>query len=306
MPAPALRRPIILPPKLQPGDLIRFVSPASTPERDNVMARAAVLESWGFRVDIAPHAFDRSGFLAGSDDDRLADLNEAFKDPAVRAIMATRGGKGSYRIADRLDLAAVKADPKWLVGFSDITILQCALLRGAGLASLHGALLVEEGEAEPENAALLHHFLTRWGEVRITARLDEPTALLTRPGAASGPLVGGNLAMLVTAAGWMLPNLSGTILLLEAVDCQPGEVDRALTMLCKAGHLDGLAGIAIGQMLPAEEGRDAVILRVLQEHIDALGLPVLGGLPIGHGERPLTVPFGAHVRLDGEALTFAF
>ena len=306
MPFPAQRRPIILPPRLRPGDRIRFVSPASTPERDNVMVRAAILESWGFRVEIAPHAFDRSGFLAGSDDDRLEDLNKAFRDPAVRAIMSTRGGKGSYRIADRLDLAAVKADPKWLIGFSDITILLCALLRGAGLASLHGALLLEAGEAEPENAALLRHFLTGSGEVRIAARLDEPTALLTRPGRASGPLIGGNLAMLATAAGWMLPDLSGAILLLEAVSCQPGEVDRALTMLRKSGHLDGLAGIALGQMLPAEPGRDAVILRVLRDHLDRLDLPVLGGLPIGHGKRPVTIPFGAHVRLDHEAMTVAF
>ena len=94
---------MLIPPRLKPGDKVRFVSPASTPDREQVMRRAKILEEWGLRVDFGEHAFDKLSFLAGTDEDRLADFNAALNDPDVRAIFATRGGKGSYRIADRLD-----------------------------------------------------------------------------------------------------------------------------------------------------------------------------------------------------------
>lgn len=110
----------ILPPKLQVGDTVRFVSPASTPDRERVLLAAEVLENWGLKVESGENAFRKHGYLAGTDAERLADFNAALRDPNVRAIIATRGGKGSYRIADRLDFDAATRDPKFVVGFSDI------------------------------------------------------------------------------------------------------------------------------------------------------------------------------------------
>ena len=120
---------------------MRLVSPASTPSRDGVARGVELLESWGLRVEIGRHAFDQLGYLAGDDHDRLADLNEAFRDPGVRAVFATRGGKGAYRIAGQLDVEAARADPKPLVGFSDITYLHLALHRAGVPGGFHGPLL---------------------------------------------------------------------------------------------------------------------------------------------------------------------
>ena len=115
-------------PRLRAGDRVRLVSPASTPEREQVARSAEPLTTWGLTVEIGRHVFDRFGhYLAGRNEDRLADLNDALRDPGVRAILATRGGKGAYRIASGLDFAAARRDPKPLVGFSDVTILHLVL-----------------------------------------------------------------------------------------------------------------------------------------------------------------------------------
>lgn len=299
----AARRPTtITPTKLKPGDHIRFVSPASTPDRDSIISRVRFLEELGFQVDFGAHAFDRYGFLAGKDDERLADLNSALRDPGIRAIFATCGGKGAYRIAERLDFDVVRLDPKPLVGFSDITILQLMLLRQCGVIGIHGALFPDaEGGVDLENRDALGRMLMETGSMTVGSRSTEPTADLTTGGRAKGILVGGNLDLVVTAAGWALPDMNGAILLLEAVDCYPGRVDRALTMLRKAGHLDGIVGVAVGQFLMVEPSRGRVIIDIVRDHLDALGVPVLGGLPIGHGERPVSLPTGSMAELDADA-----
>ena len=140
-------------PLLQPGDLVRFVSPASRPEPDAIQRRAEVLQDWGLRVEIAQHAFDKLGYLAGTDEARLADLTDAFLDKNVRAIFATRGGKGSYRIAHRLPFNQIANDPKPLIGFSDITALQMNLLRECAALSVHGALTGDHNDQLSEGAA---------------------------------------------------------------------------------------------------------------------------------------------------------
>jgi muramoyltetrapeptide carboxypeptidase len=286
---------------LRPGDRIRFVSPASTPERERVMRAAAMLRDWGLRVDFGAHAFDQRGYLAGSDGDRLADFNDALRDPDIRAIFATRGGKGSYRIADRLDFAAARRDPKPLVGFSDITVLHLSLYRALGLPGLHGALMATKPDSA--NARSLRQALMTDAPITIAARDDEPTGVLTTSGTARGRLLGGNLDAIAISAGWALPPLNGAILLLEAVDMFLGHVDRQLTMLRKAGHLDGIVGVALGQFTGFAPIKGTTILDLLGEHLQASGVPVLGGLPLGHGEMPLCTWIGTDAVLDATAGT---
>jgi len=291
------RHATLIPPRLKRGDKVRFLSPASTPDREQVMWRAKILEGWGLRVDFGEHAFDKLSFLAGRDDERLADFNAALNDKDVRAIFATRGGKGSYRIADRLDFEAARRDPKFIVGFSDITALLLALDRNCGLVGIHGSLM-DQAAAHPTNASL-RRLLMESGDVVLAARPGESTAALTTGGQADGRLVGGNLDTIAACAGWALPRLDGAILLLEAVEMQPGQVDRQLTMLRKAGHLDGVAGIAVGQFTgfkPFSGG--LTIVDLLRDHLEPLGVPILGGLPVGHGEDWLPVPHGAPAVLD--------
>lgn len=291
----------IRPGRLRVGDKIRFVSPASTPQREAVLRGAARLEAWGLRVDFGEHAFRKAGYLAGTDDDRLADINTAFRDGDVRAIFATRGGKGSYRIADRLDFDAARRNPKFLVGFSDITILHLALWKHCAISGVHGALVDVDGQFGSQSEESLRSLLMTGDPVVIRSRSAEVTSALTTSGKAEGRLLGGNLDSIATAAGWALPSLEGAILLLEAVNMHLGQVDRQLTMLRKAGHLAGLTGVAVGQFTGFQPSNTFTIVDLLREHLDPLRVPVLGGLPLGHGDGPLSTLVGVTAVLDATA-----
>jgi muramoyltetrapeptide carboxypeptidase len=284
----------LMPPILRVGDTVRFVSPASTPEREAVFQGAKVFERWGLKVDYGEHAFRQIGYLAGTDDERLADFNAALRDPIVRAIITTRGGKGSYRIADRLDFDAARDDPKFVVGFSDITVLHLSLWKHCRLIGVHGSLLPDGQNCETLRKALM----TSEG-ITIHSRADEQTSALTTVGTAKGRLIGGNLETISAAAGWSLPSLKGAILLLEAVNMFSGQIDRQLTMLRKAGHLAGLAGIAVGQFTDCFKPIDGfTVVDLLRDHLDQLKVPILGGLPLGHGYHPVSTLVGSMASLD--------
>ena len=293
------------PPALQAGDLVTLVSPAGPTSPDRVACGVALLESWGLRVAVAPHAYARSGFYAGSDAQRLADLNAALADPAVRGVVCTRGGYGAQRIVDRLDMAAVRADPKVVVGFSDITALQLALWRGARLATVHGpgAAWLDRRTGPPSVESLRAAVMS--GEPVVLARDPaEETAVVAVPGTASGILLGGNLCLVAASIGTQdMPDLSGAILLLEDIDEPPYKVDRMLTQLRRTGVLRGLAGVALGQFTNCADGWPVRVTDVLADRLGDLGVPVLGGLRVGHGPGQLSVPLGVPARLDAAAGT---
>jgi muramoyltetrapeptide carboxypeptidase len=295
--------PVLTPPALQAGDKVRFVSPASSPDRDAVLRQTRILEAWGLKVDFGEHAFKRgpTSYLAGTDEERLADLNSAFSDPAIRAVFTTRGGKGSYRIADGVDFDVVRRDPKFLVGFSDISILHLCLWKHCRVIGVHGGLYNAVGPIGRENEEAVRHVLMTTEPIVMRTREDEPTSALTTAGRATGRLIGGNLEMIATAAGWALPSLDGAILLIEDIGKWPGAIDRPLTMLRKAGHFDGLAGIAIGQFTSFEFD----VVELLRDHLEHLNVPILGGLPLGHGAEPLSVPIGAIATLDASSRELA-
>lgn len=298
--------PLLVPPRLRPGDRVRLVSPASPPDPASVARLSALLQGWGLEVDVAPHAFRSHGYMAGTDAERLGDLNDALRDPAIRAIFATRGGKGSYRIADGIDEDAVIADPKFLVGFSDISALHLRLLARCGLVGIHGGLfggIVDGAEASdiPHGTVdALRRILMSDAALSLPASGAEASARLTTSGRVTGPLVGGCLPIVAACAGWALPKLEGAILLLEAPVSAPGELDRGLTMLIKAGHLRGIAGIALGQFTGFDLDRSYSVIDLLADHLVPLGVPVLGGLPLGHGAGAVSAPIGATATLDAD------
>lgn len=294
--------PVIVPPPVKPGDTVRFVSPASTPDRGMVERRVAVLEEWGLNVQLGEHVFAKHGFLAGSDQQRLADINAAFRDPMVRAVLATRGGKGSYRIAPDLDFDAVRGDPKPLVGFSDITALHMCMFKMGRIAGVHGALFADADDRLSLETTLSHkNALMGLDPLRIDTDPDEASSALTTAGWAEGVLLGGNLTMIGAMAGWGLPDLRGAILLLEAVNMELGQVDRTLTMLTKGGHLDGIAGVAIGQFVGFKPNGPITVIDLLREYLEPMGVPILGGLPLGHGGAPHSVYLGTRAVLDADA-----
>jgi muramoyltetrapeptide carboxypeptidase len=267
-------------PRVRPGDRVRLVSPGSWPERAQVEEQVAILAGWGLVPEVGEHALDRWGYQAGREEDRIADLDDAFRDPGVRAVIATRGGAGTYRIADRIDVAAVQADPKPLVGFSDITNLHLALWEHARLASVHGCLA---GERATDSVRRL---LMEPEPLVVERDADAYSAAIEVPGRATGPLLGGNLREVAGAVGAGLPDLTGAIVLLEDVrQIGLGQVDRQLTHLRRAGALDSIAGVALG-LFSGFDGyvdRGWDLLDVLGDRLGDLGVPVLGGLPAGHG-----------------------
>lgn len=183
----------ILPAKLKPGDRVRFVSPASPVPKDGLKNGTKVLEDLGLVVEYGEHVFDVDGtidYLAGKDEDRLADFNDALRDPDLKAIIATRGGKGAYRIADGLDFVAARKHPKLLVGFSEITILHMALLKHGVVGGIHGAPWDGKGFGE-KTAASFVKAATSTNPITIHATKKEHTHALTTHGKAKGILIGG-------------------------------------------------------------------------------------------------------------------
>jgi muramoyltetrapeptide carboxypeptidase len=299
----------VWPVPLEPGDRVRLVSPASPVSADRVGRVAAVLEGLGLRVELGAHVHDVADdldYLAGRDEDRLADLNDALRDPGVKAIVATRGGKGAYRVAAGLDVVAARRHPKLVVGFSEITILHMALFRHAGLVSLHGAPWGTE-EFGSSSADSFAEAVTSTTPVVVHARPAEPTHALTTQGRAVGRLLGGNQDSIATAAGWAMPDLAGAILLLEAYNLRLGHIDRQLTMLFETGIIRHVAGVAVGQYTrcgaasdPSATSLACSEVDVLRDRLGRLGVPILGGLPISHGDDPAAVPIGTLASLHAD------
>ena len=298
----------VLSPMVGPGDRVRLVSPASYPDAEWLATSVAILESWGLVVEVADHAMDQHGYMAGTDRARTDDLNEAYRDPGVRAIVTTRGGAGAYRIAEDLDFDAVRADPKPLVGFSDITFLHLALWKHCRLSSIHGCLAGEDA------AASVRQLLMTTDSSTIRSDPDALSARVHVPGRASGPLVGGNLTAVAGSVGVRLDPLDGAILFLETPrGIGLGLVDRQLTQLIRSGVLDQVAGVVLGRFTGfdgyTDRGWDVV--DVLQDRLETLGVPLLGGVRAGHGDEQsggtdqfgLTIGSTAHLDAGTGTLT---
>lgn len=297
---------LIKPPALAEGDLVGVVAPASPPAEDRELQRGLeALAAMGLRVRLGRHlrlgGGARAGYLAGPDRDRAADLMEMFRDPAVRAIFCARGGYGSARLLPLLDYRVIRRHPKILVGYSDITALHLAIHRRAGLVTFHGPMVASDFgrglsafTAESLRRALFHPHPA--GPVANPPSLPPPVAV--RPGVARGPLIGGNLSLVVSTLGTPFEiRTAGRILFLEEVGEPAYRVDRMLTQLRQAGKLDGVAGVAFGE---CGEGRED-LMEVLHDRLGDLGVPVLANLAIGHGAEKATLPLGVRATLNAGA-----
>jgi len=314
------RSPVLRPPALRPGDTVMLVSPSGPARAEPVARGIELMSGWGLKVELGPDVYARHGYLAGTDEVRLASFNTALRDPAVRGLVCTRGGYGAQRIVDGLDVEAVRSDPKVVVGFSDITALQLALWRRVRLATVHGPGAAWLDDRTPEASA---------ESLRKALMTDDDIVVVADPGAESGPvrstgsasdgrasdgaggdgtvsgtLLGGNLCLLTASIGTPdLTALDGALLLLEEVAEPPYKVDRMLTQLRRASVLSRVAGIALGQFTRCSDGWPVTVAEVLAERLGDLGIPVLGGLPVGHGYGQLTVPVGVPATLDVAAGT---
>ncbi|MET8259660.1 LD-carboxypeptidase [Micromonospora sp. NPDC005205] len=304
--APVGAKRVVRAPALAPGDRVRVVSPGSTPDPTNMARGIEILRSWGLEVELGRHVFTKYGYLAGTDAQRLADLNAALTDPGIRAVFAARGGYGTQRIVDQIDVSVLRRDPRVVVGFSDITSIHGKLWRETGLVTFYGPMVNwSDARTGPESAEALRRAVMTTAPVTISRDPAETAASVVVPGRASGPLLGGCLTLISTSLGAEdSPKFDGAILFFEDVDEAPYSIDSMLTELRRVGVLRRVAGVVIGQITDsvAEPGEwDAAA--VLKDRLYDLGVPVLGGLRLGHGNGQLTVPLGSHATIDAAAGT---
>lgn len=290
-----------LPPSLEPGDLVAVVAPSS-PFEAVLGWRGLGFLSSRYRLRFERSLFERRGYLAGSDERRESELRAAMLDPEVRAIVAARGGYGATRYAHRLPWQALARDPKWIVGFSDVTALHVEA-QAVGVASLHAPHLTALGRSDAQMRGAFVDALEHPTRPRSFRGLG-PVA----PGRASGPLVGGNLTLLAScAAAGRLRLPPSAILFVEDVTERPYRIDRALTSLLVGGHLSQVAGIVLGGFTACDPGPDGVTVEaVLAERLSSLGVPIASGLPAGHDRvnEPLVLggPASLSVGPDGAEL----
>lgn len=271
-----------------------MVAPSSPFDEDAFECGVAKLRR-RYEVSYSPEVLARKGYLAGSDERRLRELQAALANPQVDAVIAARGGYGATRIAPLLAAAEVQRHRPLLVGFSDITALH-ALWAHAGVSSLHAGMVAALGLAsEPQ--------LVRFCAA-LEGRFPESFAGLTAyaPGTAEGILLGGNLALLTALLGTdLFPPLHDALLFIEDVGERPYRVDRMLTTWRHAGAFRGVRGILVGAFEQAQPGPDAVTLDdVLRERLGDLGIPVVAGFPAGHIEDNHELPFGRRLMIDAD------
>lgn len=298
-PATALARP----PRLRPGSRVAVVAPSGPVPADRLEAGLGVLRGWGLDPVVGPHVGDihpELDYLAGTDADRAADLQAAWCDPLVEAVLCARGGYGAHRMVDLLDWAAIRAaGPKAFVGYSDITVLHEAFALRAGFSTLHGPMAATESFLG--DPATREHLRATLLEPETVRTLGLETAATLVPGRARGVLYGGCVSLLaaVTGAPHARTHARGGLLVIEDTGEGPYRLDGILTRLLRSGVLEGLAGVVCGSWQGC--GPYAKIRAVLADRLGPLGIPVVEELGFGHGPTALTIPLGVSAVLDAPA-----
>lgn len=294
---------LIYPPRLREGDRVIILSPSSKIDKAFLRGAARRLKSWGLEPVLAPHAGSSHGTYAGTMAQRLRDLQEALDDPQARAILCSRGGYGAVHLVDKLDFTRFRQQPKWLIGFSDITALH-NVFQHEGFASLHAPMarhLTVEPDDDPAMLALRDFLFGHYPEGRQDFGVACEAHRLNHRGTARGILRGGNLSVFYGLRGtpWDIP-AEGTLLFLEDVGERPHAVERMMYNLKLGGVLERLCGLIIGQFTEYEENRSLgkPLYEALADVLKPYGIPVCFGFPVGHVTRNMPLPCGAEAVLE--------
>lgn len=287
----------MLPSFLQLNDQVRILSPSGAIDPQYIDGAFKTLTSWGFHVTEGEFARTAYGRFAATPKQRIADLQQALDDPQVKAILCSRGGYGLAQIIDQLDFSGFERSPKWLIGFSDITILHSAITN-LGIASIHGPMAkpLTELAADAEQLIQLRNIL--FGQMPQYGFSPQP---LNRTGKAIGKLVGGNLSVFMgmRGTGYDL-DYANTILFIEDIAEDPYKIDRMIQNLRYGGVLAQLSGLVVGQFSDCQE--DSLMMQTIEQIIaNAVAdynYPVCFNFPAGHVDYNLPIIMGANVVLD--------
>jgi muramoyltetrapeptide carboxypeptidase len=306
----------LFPRPLPEGGTIGVPAPASPQDsRSEVYRGVEWWENKGYRVKLADGVFERDDYVAGSAEQRAADINAMFADPEVDVVQSLQGGYGSAETIPYLDFDLIAENPKLFVGYSDITALHTAFLRKTGLATIYGNGLAGVGDPDTTEFTRKRLLATLSGaaDAEVPRDPDDPYVRAIHGGKATAPLVGGCLWLLVQSMGtpWEF-DLDGAIFFFEDVKLPPYYLDGFLTQLRLAGKLDNVAGVVVGDMKDCDWGdqreasdwaRSRSVEDVLERQLEPLGVPVLYKLPLGHGKHLASIPLGVRYTLDADRKT---
>ncbi len=288
---------LIIPPYLKEGDHVEIVSPSGVIDRDIVLKAAKKLEASGLVVTIGKNAFKNNGCFAGTDLERLSDLQEATSDPDIKAVFCSRGGYGVSRIIDRVDFSPLKENPKWYIGFSDITVLHLWLSKMCGMVSLHGEMPLNY--FNPKKSVNCY-------DTMINALFGKPEAITWKCNReanidVTGPVTGGNLSLIYSLIGTPAePDTDGSILFIEDVGEFYYHLDRMLTSMRLSGCLSNLRALVVGGMERITEGSmpySSSIEEIILDIVGQYNYPVLFNFPAGHISDNRAIYIGREARL---------
>ncbi|GLR15421.1 S66 peptidase family protein [Portibacter lacus] len=295
----------ILPPRLNPGDLIGIISPAGVLTEEKIQTSIDKAISYGFRVKEGKYLRKKFGYLAGKDEQRLEDFHSMYSDPEVKGIWCARGGYGCTRILDKIDFRLIKKNPKVLIGYSDITALLNAIYQRTGIVGFHGPLGASEDNTFSRT---ILRDLTMNVEKRVTIEpfypvdtsYDDVKSII--PGQATGIAVGGNLSLIAAMVGTPYEiKFKDKIVFIEDVGEEPYRIDRMLTQVVESSDIARARGIVLGQFSgcnPDNPERSLSLMQVLEDRLKSLNIPCVYGLNFGHVAHNFTIPIGANVNVD--------
>jgi muramoyltetrapeptide carboxypeptidase len=271
---------MIQPPFLQPGDTIYITAPAKAIEESVVLEAKKTLETWGLNVRVAPHCLGRAAYFSGTDAERLADFQHGLDDPSIKAILCARGGYGCVRIVEELDWTAFQQNPKWIVGFSDVTVFH-QKINQLGVESIHAIMPLGFTEGSLEAKETLHKAL--FGETII---MEASPVKENCMGTAKGSLIGGNMTIIYSLIGTELSyTFKNKILFIEDIGEHIYKVDRMLHAFKLAGIFNQISGLILGGFTEMEDTDvpfGKTIEELILEQVVDLGIPVAFNVPIGH------------------------
>jgi muramoyltetrapeptide carboxypeptidase len=298
---------ITAPPYLRKGDTVGLICPAGYMPVERTEICQDILRSWGYKVRLGNTVGNQSHYFSGTDEERLKDLQSMLDDDDVQAILCARGGYGTSRIIDKVNWKKLKRQPKWIIGYSDVTVLHCHLLRQLKIASLHAPMagaFADAGGVDAYNITLKNALS---GKKLFYKTLPHPN---NNPGKCSGILIGGNLSLMVHLIGSAsFPNLKGAILFLEDIGEYLYNIDRMLLQLERAGVFQKIAGLVLGgfsdlkdTVIPFGENINEIIYGIIGKY----NIPTVWDFPVSHTEKNVALRIGMphtlSVNKDGATL----
>jgi len=272
---------MIRPTYLKEGDLVYVVSTARKIDKEVINEAKIILESWGFMVKLGEHLFSEKNQFAGSDRERSADFQSAIDDPKCKAIFCARGGYGTIRLLEHLNFSSLINQPKWVIGYSDVTVLHSHLQQVLGIESLHATMLINFKTNSGNSLQKLRNTLFGHGLSYNFSPHD-----FNKAGQCEGELIGGNLSILYSLEGSeSFPDTKGKILFIEDLDEYLYHIDRMMISLKRAGCFDKLSGLVVGGMTEMNDndvpfGKNAE--EIIQDVLSVFDFPICFGFPAGH------------------------